>query len=92
MARFLRRRLLFPGAALLRLDWGCRMFVTRQVISVILGIVLGLAALPPRAHAQSIAAGLGHLLTDQAPPPAGYVRDMRARFTPSVALDYAFGF
>ena len=40
--------------------------------------VLSMIAAPPVAQAQSIAAGLSTLLTEQTPPPAGYVRDRAA--------------
>ena len=46
-------------------------------IAIVLAACLGLAA-PPTAGAQSIAAGLSTLLTEQTPPPAGYVRDRAA--------------
>ena len=46
-------------------------------IAIVLAACLVLAA-PPPARAQSIAAGLSTLLTEQTPPPAGYVRDRAA--------------
>ena len=46
-------------------------------IAIVLAACLVLVA-PPTARAQSIAAGLSTLLTEQTPPPAGYVRDRAA--------------
>jgi hypothetical protein len=46
-------------------------------IAMVLAACLVIVA-PPTARAQSIAAGLSTLLTEQTPPPAGYVRDRAA--------------
>jgi hypothetical protein len=51
--------------------------VNRASLIAILLSMFAMAA-PPRAGAQSIAAGLSTLLTEQTPPPAGYVRDRAA--------------
>ena len=51
----------------------------RRPLSVAIGLAPCLVIVaPPTARAQSIAAGLSTLLTEQTPPPAGYVRDRAA--------------
>ncbi len=56
----------------------------RRRVATILMALSCLVGLPTTTQAQSIALGLGRLLTEQTPPPPGYVRDQ-------VAADATFG-
>lgn len=51
---------------------------TRSLVAALLTLAVVGIAQSPTAEAQSIAAGLSSLLTEQTPAPPGYVRDLPA--------------